>query len=59
MSVLMQNKANALLINIEDNDSRISEKYMKIQLFGPFNSTKGRAGMGMGVFEAIQFIEGI
>ncbi len=42
---------------IEDNGSGMSEDFIKHRLFKPFDTTKGNAGMGIGVFEAKQFFE--
>jgi len=35
----------------------MSEHFIKTRLFKPFDTTKGNAGMGIGVFEAKQFFE--
>ena len=35
----------------------MSEEFIKNRLFRPFDTTKGNAGMGIGVFEAKQFFE--
>ncbi|MEW6990590.1 XrtA/PEP-CTERM system histidine kinase PrsK [Colwelliaceae bacterium 6441] len=46
-------------ITITDNGCGMSTDFIKHRLFKPFDTTKGNAGMGIGVFEAKQFIEGI
>lgn len=46
-------------IVIEDNGCGMSDDFIKNRLFKPFDTTKGNAGMGIGVYEAKQFIEGI
>jgi putative PEP-CTERM system histidine kinase len=46
-------------IKITDNGCGMSESFINNRLFKPFDTTKGNAGMGIGVFEAKQFIEGI
>ena len=46
-----------LRIAILDNGSGMSEEFIKKRLFKPFDTTKGNAGMGIGVYEAKQFIE--
>ncbi|WNC72525.1 PEP-CTERM system histidine kinase PrsK [Thalassotalea psychrophila] len=48
---------NGLIITIEDNGQGMSSEFINEQLFKPFSTTKGNAGMGIGVFEAKQFIE--
>lgn len=47
-----------VVITIADNGSGMSEDFIKHRLFKPFDTTKGNAGMGIGVFEAKQFFEG-
>ncbi len=49
--------ANNLHIAVLDNGSGMSEDFIKTRLFKPFDTTKGNAGMGIGVYEAKQFIE--
>lgn len=50
---------NALYIDILDNGCGMSEEFVANRLFKPFDTTKGNAGMGIGVYEAKQFIEGL
>nr|WP_281411943.1 XrtA/PEP-CTERM system histidine kinase PrsK [Motiliproteus sediminis] len=40
---------------VADSGAGMSAEFMRSGLFKPFVSTKGRAGMGIGVFEARQF----
>jgi signal transduction histidine kinase len=47
-----------IIIEIEDSGTGMSEEFIKHRLFKPFDTTKGNAGMGIGVFEAKQFFEG-
>lgn len=49
----------AIQIEISDNGSGMSAEFIKQRLFKPFDTTKGNAGMGIGVYEAKQFIESI
>jgi len=44
---------------IEDNGTGMSQSFIEKRLFKPFDTTKGNAGMGIGVYEAKQFIESI
>lgn len=46
-------------IIVSDNGCGMSESFIKSRLFKPFDTTKGNAGMGIGVFEAKQFFESI
>jgi len=50
---------NHLNIIVSDNGCGMSEHFIKNRLFKPFDTTKGNAGMGIGVFEAKQFFESI
>ncbi len=51
--------ANNLNIAVLDNGCGMSSDFINKRLFKPFDTTKGNAGMGIGVYEAKQFIEGI
>ena len=46
-------------IVVSDNGCGMSEHFIKNRLFKPFDTTKGNAGMGIGVFEAKQFFESV
>ena len=46
-------------IKVSDNGCGMSAEFIKSRLFKPFDTTKGNAGMGIGVFEAKQFFESI
>jgi len=48
-----------LNIAIIDNGSGMSQEFIKHRLFKAFDTTKGNAGMGIGVFEAKQYIESL
>ncbi len=50
---------DCLSIEITDNGCGMSKTFIRERLFKPFDTTKGNAGMGIGVFEAKQFIEGL
>ncbi|WP_114327593.1 XrtA/PEP-CTERM system histidine kinase PrsK [Candidatus Colwellia aromaticivorans] len=49
--------AESLHIAVLDNGCGMSNDFIKNRLFKPFDTTKGNAGMGIGVYEAKQFIE--
>ncbi len=44
------------VIEIEDDGCGMSEKFVRERLFRPFDTTKGNAGMGIGVYECREFI---
>ncbi len=46
-------------ITIEDHGSGMTESFIENRLFKPFDTTKGNAGMGIGVYEAKQFAESL
>lgn len=46
-----------LIFTVEDNGSGMDESFIKDRLFKPFDTTKGSAGMGVGVYETQQFIQ--
>lgn len=48
-----------LLIAVLDNGCGMSETFINTRLFKPFDTTKGNAGMGIGVYEAKQFVESV
>ncbi|MBA6294093.1 PEP-CTERM system histidine kinase PrsK [Colwellia sp. MB3u-70] len=57
IKVSLVEKKRTIRIIIADNGCGMSEEFIKSRLFRPFDSTKGNAGMGIGVFEAKQFFE--
>ncbi|WP_448565091.1 XrtA/PEP-CTERM system histidine kinase PrsK [Thalassotalea ganghwensis] len=46
-----------IIIEISDNGCGMTADFIRQRLFKPFDTTKGNAGMGIGVYEARQFIE--
>lgn len=46
-------------LEIEDSGCGISDDFIKTQLFRPFKTTKGNAGMGIGVYESKEYIESL
>jgi putative PEP-CTERM system histidine kinase len=57
IKVSLIEKKHTIRIIVADNGCGMSEEFIKSRLFRPFDSTKGNAGMGIGVFEAKQFFE--
>jgi len=45
-------------IAIRDTGEGMSEAFVRERLFRPFQTTKGNSGMGIGVYEARQFVHG-
>jgi putative PEP-CTERM system histidine kinase len=48
---------NMVCIEIEDTGCGMSAEFISNHLFKPFDTTKGNAGMGVGVFEAKEFVK--
>ena len=46
-------------IFIEDNGEGMSENFIRTKLFQPFESTKAGKGMGVGVYQAREYIENL
>lgn len=46
-------------IQICDNGCGMDEEFMKTRLFKPFDTTKGNAGMGIGVYESREIVREI
>ena len=57
VKVTLAEKKRTIRITIEDSGCGMSEDFINTRLFRPFDTTKGNAGMGIGVFEAKQFFE--
>jgi putative PEP-CTERM system histidine kinase len=47
---------NMVSISIRDTGCGMSDDFIKNRLFKPFDTTKGNAGMGIGAYDAQQFI---
>ena len=45
-----------IIIEIEDNGCGMDERFIRERLFRPFDTTKGNAGMGIGVYESREFV---
>ena len=49
-------RADRAIIEVQDTGYGMDETFIKERLFRPFDSTKGKAGMGIGVYEARDYI---
>jgi putative PEP-CTERM system histidine kinase len=45
-----------VVVDIEDNGCGMSKEFVQQRLFKPFQTTKGNAGMGIGVYESREYI---
>ena len=55
---LRENGENAL-IEIEDTGSGMDDTFIRERLFRPFETTKGKSGMGIGAYETREFIRSL
>lgn len=46
-----------MLLNIIDTGCGMSPEFIKERLFKPFDTTKGNAGMGIGAYDALHFVQ--
>lgn len=45
------------VMEVEDNGQGMDTEFVRHRLFKPFDTTKGNAGMGIGMYETRQFVE--
>jgi putative PEP-CTERM system histidine kinase len=51
--------AGRATLEVEDDGEGMSPEFVRDRLFRPFDSTKGRNGMGIGVYEVREFLHGL
>jgi len=56
VNITMQGEEGMVIIRIEDTGSGMDKEFIRKRLFRPFDTTKGNAGMGVGVYESREFI---
>jgi len=56
VELVLEKHDNHIEIKITDNGSGMDELFIKDRLFKPFDTTKGNAGMGIGVYESREVI---
>jgi putative PEP-CTERM system histidine kinase len=59
IDVRVRDQAGVGIIEIEDNGSGMDEEFINNRLFRPFETTKGNAGMGIGVYETREYIRSL
>jgi len=59
ISVRLVLSVGCAVIKIEDNGCGMSQQFVRERLFRPFDTTKGNAGMGIGVYECREFIRSL
>ena len=56
VTVRLRRDAGHAVVDIEDTGSGMDAQFIRERLFRPFDTTKGNAGMGIGVYESREFI---
>lgn len=59
VSVRVQCQDERVTIEVEDSGCGMDKQFIAERLFRPFDTTKGNAGMGIGVHEAREFVRSI
>ncbi|MCG8314461.1 MAG: PEP-CTERM system histidine kinase PrsK [Pseudomonadales bacterium] len=59
VDVTLSKKDGKTIIEVEDNGTGMDEDFIKNRLFKPFDTTKSGKGMGIGVYQAREFIRSI
>ena len=56
ITVKLDNRESRCVIEIRDNGHGMDAAFLRQRLFKPFDTTKGNAGMGIGMYESREFI---
>ncbi len=56
VTLVVSREDDRAIIEIRDTGSGMSEEFMRERLFKPFDTTKGVKGMGIGVYQAREFM---
>ncbi|MES9992756.1 MAG: XrtA/PEP-CTERM system histidine kinase PrsK [Candidatus Thiodiazotropha sp.] len=59
VEVTVERQDSNAVITIEDNGVGMDETFIKEKLFRPFQTTKGNAGMGIGVYETREYVNSL
>jgi putative PEP-CTERM system histidine kinase len=59
VDVTLRREGDNAVIEVEDNGSGMDADFIRQRLFKPFESTKAGKGMGIGAFQAREFIRGM
>lgn len=55
VTVCLRREGGDLAVEVVDTGAGMDERFIRERLFRPFDTTKGNAGMGIGVYEAREF----
>lgn len=56
VTVRLYRQANFAVLDVEDSGSGMTPQFVAERLFRPFDTTKGNAGMGVGMYESREFV---
>jgi putative PEP-CTERM system histidine kinase len=59
ISVTLSERAGRASIEIRDSGEGMTEEFVRRRLFKPFETTKGRSGMGIGVYQAREVVRSL
>ncbi|KEF32247.1 Sensory transduction histidine kinase [Marinobacter nitratireducens] len=57
ITLTIKNTRGSVVLFIQDTGSGMTEEFISTQLFKPFESTKGLTGMGIGAYQAREYIQ--
>ncbi len=57
--VRMQQVNGHAVVEVEDSGCGMDEAFIRARLFRPFQTTKGKSGMGIGAYEAREFVRSL
>jgi len=57
INITIFNNTDIHIIEIKDNGHGMDDDFIRNRLFKPFDTTKGNAGMGIGMYESREFIQ--
>ncbi|MGR9089471.1 MAG: XrtA/PEP-CTERM system histidine kinase PrsK [Gammaproteobacteria bacterium] len=57
--VTLEHEAENAVIRISDTGCGMDEEFVRTRLFRPFDTTKGKAGMGIGVYESRHIVSNL
>jgi len=56
VTVVLGLRDNSVVIEVTDTGAGMDAEFIAQRLFKPFETTKGNAGMGIGVYESREFV---
>lgn len=59
VTIRLQKMNGHAVVEVEDNGCGMDEAFIRARLFRPFQTTKGNSGMGIGVYEAREFVRSL